>query len=116
MRVYAFVLVLAAVLCCASASKDKLNAEVLLSCVFDEQLSNSHKGANAVSNNGTINVWIHAHTHNDPGWLVTADQYYVKVVILTYAVFIHQQVRYILDTVIGTLAINPHRKFTYGIL
>lgn len=29
--------------------------------------------------NGTINVWIHAHTHDDPGWLVKADQYYVKV-------------------------------------
>lgn len=35
--------------------------------------------ANTVKNNGTINVWIHAHTHNDPGWLVNTDQYYVKV-------------------------------------
>lgn len=84
--------------------------------LFQKQLSNSHRGANAVSNNGTINVWIHAHTHNDPGWLVTTDQYYVKVQIMDHVVLIQQQVRYILDTVIGTLALNPHRKFTYSIL
>ena len=35
---------------------------------------------NPVNINGTINVWSHAHTHDDPGWLVKADQYYVKVV------------------------------------
>ena len=32
-----------------------------------------------MNTNGTIIVWIHAHTHNDPGWLVKTDQYYVKV-------------------------------------
>lgn len=42
-------------------------------------MSNQYREANPVNNNGTINVWIHAHTHDDPGWLVTTDQYYVKV-------------------------------------
>ena len=40
-----------------------------------------HYGANNVNNTGVINVWIHAHTHIDPGWLVTTDQYYVKVTV-----------------------------------
>lgn len=42
-------------------------------------MSNQYREANPVNSNGTINVWIHAHTHDDPGWLVTTDQYYVKV-------------------------------------
>lgn len=32
-----------------------------------------------VPENETINVFIVAHTHLDPGYLVTADQYFVKV-------------------------------------
>lgn len=49
-------------------------------CSVDPQLSNMYTEPNPVNINGTINVWIHAHTHDDPGWLVKADQYYVKVV------------------------------------
>lgn len=71
-----------------------------------------HYGANKVNTTGVINVWIHAHTHNDPGWLVTTDQYYVKVILSDGDIM--QQVRYILDTVIASLALNPHRKFTYS--
>ena len=44
--------------------------------------------ANPVKNNGTINVWIHAHTHNDPGWLVNTDQYYVKVGIVEIPIYV----------------------------
>ena len=44
--------------------------------------------ANPVKDNGTINVWIHAHTHNDPGWLVNTDQYYVKVGIVEIPIYV----------------------------
>ena len=54
-----------------------------------------------VSDDETINVFIVGHTHDDPGWLVTTDEYYVK------------QVRYILDTVVAALKANKQRKYTY---
>lgn len=32
-----------------------------------------------IDNNEILNIFIVAHTHDDPGWLVTTDQYYFKV-------------------------------------
>ncbi|KAK3768425.1 hypothetical protein RRG08_053417 [Elysia crispata] len=50
---------------------------------------------------GMLNVHLVAHTHNDPGWLVTVDQYY------------YRQVQFILDTVIKELEDDPNKRFTY---
>ncbi|KAG9404584.1 hypothetical protein AC1031_004785 [Aphanomyces cochlioides] len=48
-----------------------------------------------------LNVHLIAHTHDDPGWLRTVDQYYTE------------RVDYILDTVVTELAKNPNRRFMY---
>ncbi len=44
---------------------------------------------------------ISSHTHDDPGWLITADQYYVR------------EVQWIFYTILPVLKNNPSRKFTY---
>ena len=59
-------------------------------------MSNAYKGANPVNNNGTIHVWIHAHTHDDPGWLVTADQYYIKVYYFIFHIMISKFVIFLI--------------------
>eukprot|EP00123_Amoebidium_parasiticum_P016348 comp23400_c0_seq1/m.38816 comp23400_c0_seq1/g.38816 ORF comp23400_c0_seq1/g.38816 comp23400_c0_seq1/m.38816 type:complete len:1049 (-) comp23400_c0_seq1:168-3314(-) len=56
-----------------------------------------------------INMHLVAHTHDDVGWLVTVDQYYVGRQMSTYA----GGVQYIIDTVVQNLAENPNRKFMY---
>ncbi|KDD73762.1 glycosyl hydrolase, partial [Helicosporidium sp. ATCC 50920] len=57
-----------------------------------------------------LNVHIVCHTHDDPGWLKTVDQYYwgSKNTIVTAGV------QYILDTVLMELEANPDRTFTYA--
>ena len=45
-------------------------------------------------------IHIVGHTHDDPGWLITADEYYV------------QEVQWIFYTVIPVLKQNAQRKFT----
>lgn len=49
----------------------------------------------------SINVHLVAHTHDDVGWQVTVDQYYIG------------NVQYIITTVIEQLLANPERKFIY---
>ncbi|KAK8799679.1 hypothetical protein WA158_006227 [Blastocystis sp. Blastoise] len=62
----------------------------------------SHFNATDIANDDeTINVYLIAHTHDDPGWIITGDEYYVK------------SVRSILDTAISALKKNKDRKFTY---
>lgn len=56
-----------------------------------------------------INVHLFSHTHDDPGWLKTVDQYYYGANTTIY----HAGVKYILDTVISELVADPSRKFTY---
>ena len=48
-----------------------------------------------------ITVHLVPHTHDDVGWQVTVDQYYIG------------SVQYILTTVIEQLQVNPDRKFIY---
>lgn len=48
-----------------------------------------------------LNVHLIPHTHDDAGWLITVDQYYM------------QEVQNILDNVISELRKNPHRTFMY---
>ena len=58
---------------------------------------------------GTLNVHLVPHTHDDVGWLKTPHQYYYGFnnTIQNCAV------KYILDTAIAALAQNPNRTFTY---
>lgn len=48
-----------------------------------------------------LNVHLIPHSHDDPGWLITVDQYY------------YQRVQFILDTVVVELLENPDRKFMF---
>lgn len=50
---------------------------------------------------GKLNVHLVPHTHDDLGWLVTADEYYVD------------EVQYILHTIVQELQWDPNRKFSY---
>ena len=48
-----------------------------------------------------LNLHVIAHTHTDPGWLKTVDQYYID------------QVQWIISTVITELADDPDRRFIF---
>eukprot|EP01084_Bolivina_argentea_P191962 329635_1 len=48
-----------------------------------------------------LTIHMVAHTHDDPGWLITVDEYYI------------QEVEWIFYTMIPVLKDNPTRKFTY---
>lgn len=49
----------------------------------------------------SIIIHIVGHTHDDPGWLITVDEYYIR------------EVEWIFYTIIPVLEDNPLRKFTY---
>ena len=57
-----------------------------------------------------INVHLFCHTHDDPGWLKTVDQYYYG----SNRTICGGGVKYILDNVILELQQDPTRLFTYG--
>ncbi|KAE9552439.1 hypothetical protein FO519_004347 [Halicephalobus sp. NKZ332] len=64
----------------------------------------------AYSNDGKVNIHLVTHTHDDMGWLKTADDYFngfhndqVKV-----------GVQYIIDTMLDGLKRNKDRKFCYA--
>ncbi len=48
-----------------------------------------------------ITIHIVTHTHDDTGWIISADEYYI------------QDVQWIFYTMMPVLAANPERKFTY---
>ena len=64
----------------------------------------------AAPRKGFLNVHIVPHTHDDVGWLKTVDEYYTG----QNNSIQHAGVRYILDSVIRSLAEDPERKFVYA--
>ena len=64
----------------------------------------------AAPRKGVLNVHIVPHTHDDLGWRKTVDQYYTG----QNNSIQHAAVRYILDSVVRSLAEDPERKFVYA--
>ena len=58
---------------------------------------------------GTLNVHLVPHTHDDVGWLKTPHQYFYGF----NSTIQNCAVKYILDTAIAALEQNPDRTFTY---
>lgn len=56
-----------------------------------------------------LNVHVMPHTHDDPGWLKTADQYFYG----SNSSITKAGVQYILDTVVESLVKDSKRKFVY---
>ena len=56
-----------------------------------------------------LTVHVIAHTHNDPGWLKTVDEYYLGFNNSVY----WAGVQYILDSVVDELDLYPDRRFIY---
>ncbi|RHZ29704.1 hypothetical protein DYB26_009911 [Aphanomyces astaci] len=63
--------------------------------------SDGHYNTTASISTDKLNVHLIPHTHDDPGWLLTVDQYFT------------QEVDYILDTVVTELQKDPNRRFMY---
>ncbi|KAF0702194.1 hypothetical protein AaE_016066 [Aphanomyces astaci] len=62
---------------------------------------NGHYNTTTAISTDKLNVHLIPHTHDDPGWLITVDQYFT------------QEVDYILDTVVTELQKDPKRRFMY---
>jgi lysosomal alpha-mannosidase len=56
-----------------------------------------------------VTVHLLAHTHDDVGWLKTVDEYFTGAEAGTA----HAGVKYVLDSILDALMMNPKRKFTY---
>jgi len=72
---------------------------LLIALVFGQDNEGSNK----------LNVHIIPHTHDDPGWLKTADEYYYGSNSSIY----DAGVQYILTTVVESLLKNEERNFVY---
>jgi len=67
----------------------------------DSRDNTEKSGSTVEATNDLVEVFMISHTHDDVGWLISVDQYYI------------QQVQWILDSCIRQLLDNPQRKFTY---
>ena len=65
---------------------------------------------NSVYSSDKLNVHIIAHSHDDPGWIKTVDQYYYG----SDQELAKGAVQFILDTVTTELASDPDKRFVYA--
>jgi hypothetical protein len=63
----------------------------------------------AVHTDDKLQVHLIMHSHDDPGWLKTADQYYTGANASIYLA----SVQYIFDSVVTELQKDPERHFTF---
>lgn len=77
---------------------------VIISSARLEDVKNKFDTATA-----KLNVHLIPHTHDDPGWLKTADEYYYGSNSSIY----NAGVQYILTTVVDSLLKNSERNFVY---
>ncbi|KAH9602616.1 hypothetical protein KSS87_000023 [Heliosperma pusillum] len=61
----------------------------------------TYKGNEWDSADHKLNIFVVPHSHNDPGWKLTVDEYYDR------------QSRHILDTILESLSKDPRRKFIW---
>uniref|UniRef100_A0AC35F586 Glycoside hydrolase family 38 N-terminal domain-containing protein n=1 Tax=Panagrolaimus sp. PS1159 TaxID=55785 RepID=A0AC35F586_9BILA len=59
---------------------------------------------------GVVNLHLVAHTHDDMGWLKTADDYFTGF----HNEQVNVGVQFIIDSVVNALKRNPDRKFSYA--
>jgi len=71
-----------------------------LQIVEKQNLTSSNVGLPPYMGNH-INIHMVPHTHDDTGWLMPTDEYYIE------------EVQWIFDTMVPVLQGNPNRKFTY---
>lgn len=64
---------------------------------------------NALQSDEKLQVHLIMHSHDDPGWLKTADQYYTGANASIYLA----SVQYIFDSVVTELQKDPERHFTF---
>lgn len=58
-----------------------------------------------------LNIFVIPHSFNDPGWINTSDENYVKVFILN---IVYQNIKYVLKSIIYSLEENENRRFTFS--
>ena len=71
--------------------------------------TNLKQSADRLFSKNKINVHVSPHTHDDPGWLKTVDQYYYGSNSSIYKA----GVQYILDTVVEELEKDKEKNFVY---
>uniref|UniRef100_A0A7E4WCA8 Alpha-mannosidase n=1 Tax=Panagrellus redivivus TaxID=6233 RepID=A0A7E4WCA8_PANRE len=64
----------------------------------------------AYTNDGSVNVHLIAHTHDDAGWIKTVDDYFTGY----NARQLQTGVQYIIDTVVEGLKRDKNRRFVYA--
>jgi hypothetical protein len=76
-------------------------ATLCFAAIFAAPFSNSSRTP-FLTDSDSIVVHLIPHSHCDPGWLLTVDQYF------------SEQVRSILDSVISALEADPSRRFIWS--
>ena len=84
---------------------------ILLLSLLNQKSASAYDLKDLYSND-KLNVHIVPHTHDDPGWLKTADQYYYGSNTTIY----NAGVQYVLDTVVENLETDEKKQFVYGII
>eukprot|EP00039_Didymoeca_costata_P010793 m.146168 g.146168 ORF g.146168 m.146168 type:complete len:1199 (+) comp14965_c0_seq2:71-3667(+) len=98
---------------CTLASSEKSSAKITVEEMYERNPFNDPEGGAwkqgfEISYNpkewddSPLRVWVVPHSHNDPGWIHTVDEYF------------NRQTKNILDNVIQTLSESPDRTFIWA--